>query len=89
MAHIGGIFIPPEAMNLVTGTFDQDPDTGIISSITKNDYEGIVVTKTNGYDYTTEFWYNSFGKLIQMVITTMTTTNSGFGSLEQTTMKLL
>ncbi|MCA1915195.1 hypothetical protein, partial [Methanospirillum hungatei] len=89
MAHIGGIFIPPEAMNLGTGTFDQDPDTGIISSITKNDYEGIVVTKTNGYDYTTEFWYNSFGKLIQMIITTMTTTNSGFGSLEQTTMKLL
>ena len=89
MAHIGGIFIPPEAMNLVTGTFDQDPDTGIISSITKNDYEGIVVTKTNGYDYTTEFWYNSFGKLIQMVITIMTTTSSGFRSMEQTTMSLI
>ncbi|HOL42212.1 MAG TPA: hypothetical protein PLY78_10305 [Methanospirillum sp.] len=89
MAHIGGVFIPPEVEGLGTGTFDQDPDTGIISSITKNDYEGIVVTKTNGYDYSVEYWYNSLGKMIQMVTTVMTTTSSGFGSMEQTTISLL
>lgn len=89
MAHIGGIFIPPETTGLGTGVFDLDPDTGLSCSITKNDYEGIVVTKTNGYDYTVEYGYNSFGKLVQFVTSVLTTTSSGFGSREQTTMTLV
>ena len=89
IAHIGGVFIPPEAAGLGTGTFDQDPDTGIISSITKNDYEGIVVSKTNGYDYSVEYGYNTYGKMVQMVTSVLTTTTGGYGSMEQTSLSLL
>jgi hypothetical protein len=89
IAHIGGVFIPREAAGLGTGTFDQDPDTGIISSITKNDYEGIVVSKTNGYDYSVEYGYNTYGKMVQMVTSVLTTTTGGYGSMEQTSLSLL
>ncbi|MDX8548886.1 hypothetical protein KHC33_14820 [Methanospirillum sp. J.3.6.1-F.2.7.3] len=89
IAHIGGVFIPPEAAGLGTGIFDQDPDTGIISSITKNDYEVIVVSKTNGYDYSVEYGYNTYGKMVQMVTSVLTTTSDGFGSMEQTSLILL
>lgn len=89
MAHIGGLFIPPEAARLGTGTFDQDPDTGFVSSITQNDYNGIVVTKTNGFDNSAEYDYDVSGKLVRFVTMMRTSTTSGFGSTEQMTMNLL
>lgn len=89
IAHIGGVFIPTEAGSLGTGSFDQDPDTGITSSITRNDYNGIVVTKTNGYDYSAEYGYDTFGKLVSTVTSVLTTTSSGFSSMEQTMMNII
>ncbi|MFH0967262.1 MAG: hypothetical protein V1862_06225 [Methanobacteriota archaeon] len=87
ISQLAGLFIPPEAAGLGTGTVDTDPDTGVQVSITRNDATGIVLTKTNNADQQSSYWYDPSGKLLQTMTESVTSTTGGFTSSERTVMQ--
>jgi hypothetical protein len=78
-----GLFIPPQAAGVGTGLLDSDPDTGMQISITQNDGSGIVLMKTNGVDQQSSYWYDTSGKLLQMVTETISASSYGQNVVER------
>jgi hypothetical protein len=70
ISQLAGFFIPPQAAGTGSGVIDNDPDTGMQTSITRNDASGIVLTRTNNVNQQSSFWYDTSGKLIQTITET-------------------
>lgn len=66
VAQLMGNWVPAEAREAGTGLIDSDPDTGMLVTIVQNDDSGLVLERSNQFNFQEQFTYDSDGKLVQI-----------------------
>jgi hypothetical protein len=65
IAQLMGFWVPQEALSLVIGVVDRDPDTGMTVSVLQSGADGLVMEETNGVNYRLAAAYDASGKVVQ------------------------